>query len=526
MAYRTLPIDPARRQDRPGAEALRHPIFWGCLAVLLFNDHVLKGAGLLPGAVTGKLSDLAGLVVAPLLAVALFGARRPLARLLALAVPVVPFVALELSPSAARAVETLTATAGVPWRVWPDATDLLALAVLPLSYWLSGLRRDRAPRPWTARAGVLLGAIACVATSAPPPNGGGGTWSTDTYVLNQAGSIDLRVRWVTGELACDLVETRVAETFARDAFDEGVTFHLEQGDTIPLDRGAAATAAGFDAEIPASSSACDAVLLQVEGMPNTVAFWQRGSFQNVQPSMTTEAPGDGAVMLQRVTNDEGMPIAAVATSGIVATPMIERLEPEECLAGGAGATFSWSETAQGSGTVRISSIDRGPDGCYALSLSESIDLPSFFFVCVPAEAFPFEAGDTIEIAHLTAQDQRSLRLARAGSAGRPRVELFIYAGVSGVDTGAIVGEMVDTDCVGDRLSCGGFAVPGALHLTTDLGVDQTVVTGGSTDVDVAGGHATVMVGRVERMVLAHPECLGGRSSLGIAGDVLILTEED
>lgn len=38
-------------------------------AVLAVNDHVLKGSGLLPGAVTGKLSDVAGLFVAPIAAV-------------------------------------------------------------------------------------------------------------------------------------------------------------------------------------------------------------------------------------------------------------------------------------------------------------------------------------------------------------------------------------------------------------------------------------------------------------------------
>jgi hypothetical protein len=55
------------------------------LALLLLNDHVLKCSGFLPGAVTGKLSDLAGLVVAPVLAAVLAallvgpgcGVRRP-----------------------------------------------------------------------------------------------------------------------------------------------------------------------------------------------------------------------------------------------------------------------------------------------------------------------------------------------------------------------------------------------------------------------------------------------------------------
>ena len=43
--------------------ALRHPAFVAALLMLVVNDHVLKGAGLLPGAVTGKLSDLAWIIL-------------------------------------------------------------------------------------------------------------------------------------------------------------------------------------------------------------------------------------------------------------------------------------------------------------------------------------------------------------------------------------------------------------------------------------------------------------------------------
>jgi hypothetical protein len=51
----------------------RHPLVWTAFVLLLLNDHVLKGSGLLPGDVTGKLSDFAWLIVAPAFAAALFG---------------------------------------------------------------------------------------------------------------------------------------------------------------------------------------------------------------------------------------------------------------------------------------------------------------------------------------------------------------------------------------------------------------------------------------------------------------------
>jgi len=54
--------------------ALSHPLWWAALALLVANDHVLKGAGLLPESLTGKLSDFAGMIVAPPLLGALIGA--------------------------------------------------------------------------------------------------------------------------------------------------------------------------------------------------------------------------------------------------------------------------------------------------------------------------------------------------------------------------------------------------------------------------------------------------------------------
>jgi outer membrane protein assembly factor BamB len=50
-------------------------LWWLALLVVLLNDHVLQGAGVLPGALTGKLSDVAGLVLVPALVASLARAR-------------------------------------------------------------------------------------------------------------------------------------------------------------------------------------------------------------------------------------------------------------------------------------------------------------------------------------------------------------------------------------------------------------------------------------------------------------------
>ena len=54
---------------------LRHPLAIAALVTLLVNDLVLKGSGLAPGWLTGKLSDFAWLIVAPVALAALVGAR-------------------------------------------------------------------------------------------------------------------------------------------------------------------------------------------------------------------------------------------------------------------------------------------------------------------------------------------------------------------------------------------------------------------------------------------------------------------
>ena len=104
--------------------ALAHPITWGAAAVLALNDHVLKQAW--PGFVTGKLSDVAWLILAPVVLAPLLGGRR----LLAWSICAVFFVVLQLWPPlgalfsathVADAADLITLPAlAVPWLIWRD----------------------------------------------------------------------------------------------------------------------------------------------------------------------------------------------------------------------------------------------------------------------------------------------------------------------------------------------------------------------------------------------------------------------
>jgi hypothetical protein len=144
------------RRVRP-LKRLVHPLPIAAAIVLAVNDFVLKG--LAPGVLTGKLSDLAGLFLAPLLVAALLETRIPIRR----SMPWIGF-ACAIVFSAAKTLPTWLGLSA-PWVV--DPTDLVAVGVLPLA-WLharGGAGEVFARRP---RARVALFACIAAATIATP----------------------------------------------------------------------------------------------------------------------------------------------------------------------------------------------------------------------------------------------------------------------------------------------------------------------------------------------------------------------
>jgi hypothetical protein len=140
------------RPRLPIGEAL-HPVTLASAIVLLINDWVLKPSASAPRWLTGKLSDVAGLVVAPLVATAAVGlvlwiARRPepglTRRRLAVAIAGVgaAFVVVKLVPAAAEAVARAWGAIAPGARIVADPTDLVALPALAIAAWV-GLQELR-----------------------------------------------------------------------------------------------------------------------------------------------------------------------------------------------------------------------------------------------------------------------------------------------------------------------------------------------------------------------------------------------
>jgi hypothetical protein len=140
--------------------SLSEPWFLLAVGVLVLNDHVFKDVW--PGTTTGKLSDLAGLVVIAVLA------SLPLGRTVGSCLAGVGFAALKISPAVAQfAVPILGGFSRC------DLSDLVALAVLPATWWAMGRPQpsDAVRRGQRGRTLKLLGLVAAVfavsATSAP-----------------------------------------------------------------------------------------------------------------------------------------------------------------------------------------------------------------------------------------------------------------------------------------------------------------------------------------------------------------------
>jgi hypothetical protein len=140
-------------EDGPGKTALPlgeflHPVPLAALAILIVNDHLLKGRG--PGWLTGKLSDFAGVLFFPLLLTALgdviacavgrlTGAQidyslRRWKLLAAMGVTTAIMLGLELSASFGREFTWALGRLGVPSATTRDPWDLVALAMLVPAY--------------------------------------------------------------------------------------------------------------------------------------------------------------------------------------------------------------------------------------------------------------------------------------------------------------------------------------------------------------------------------------------------------
>lgn len=176
-------MDENRGQATPSNRfiiVLARPSVLLAIGLLLLNDHCLKAH--YPGVLTGKISDLAGLFFFPLLIAAFLGPllARPCWRgrrlsadpvmMVALALAGGWFVALKATtPSNAWAVGWLNRLTGQSNLVVADPSDLVALAVLPLTWHTWRRTAVPPPRRRLDRRGLAALGVASLAVLATSP---------------------------------------------------------------------------------------------------------------------------------------------------------------------------------------------------------------------------------------------------------------------------------------------------------------------------------------------------------------------
>lgn len=280
------PDDASRaRSEHPPARLfdlspLGHPVWWLALALLLVNDNLLKGAGAVPAWLTGKLSDFAFLVVAPVLLTSLLPVRLRTRRGLAFLAVSMVFAAGDLSTSASNAIVALAGRLGFRWRLWPDVTDLVALTVLPVSWWIAGSKSRLvvySGQRLLQRVAVVLGAAACLATSAPP------SWPHYPFFVNHTTqSQTVTFTWLLRKIDCNGDLSQVAAGLDSGDLDEphGATLTAGQVAALDVPPASSATIGGVcqNSSSPNSISSgddCTAVLVTASNGPSVLISAQR-----------------------------------------------------------------------------------------------------------------------------------------------------------------------------------------------------------------------------------------------------------
>ena len=490
---------------------LRHPVFLASLALLIVNDHVLKGAGLLPGWLTGKLSDFAGLVVAPIVVATLIGARSRAGRALALALPSALLVALKLSPAIARAYDGLFHALGLPSSITSDPTDLVALSVLPLAAHLLRPSRNDEPqplRPALSRAALAVALFACVATSMPDPEPQ--PYQTTAALANlTGGALDVRLRWTDRTIDCASIEASdVGRLIDRGGFGEGITFHLEADRTVPIEQ-AAARAALNGTRVAEPAPDCELVLISADGLPETVVFIPtsvRGELEGEVASLDEIGGGVAAVAVLSATT------LSIETNGAYATQLAS---PPGPACGAGGEPLARSLLAPGERT--ITSLALGIDGCLELGLWGAIEgeLPPAYF-CGGAELFPFAEGENVRVTSgpdylemASDVDNRRIRwYARAQRVTYGPFDLEVRSGEPGCWR---------------REPCGAYVRAAALveHAASVQPATGAVVTAATP----GGSRARLLVLRADQVVASGDDCGDGFGAIGRSMDVVIAVDE-
>jgi hypothetical protein len=376
---------------------LTHPVWLGALALLIVNDHLLKGAGMLPGSLTGKLSDFAGMLVAPALLALLLRVSTRRGWALAHIAVGLGFASINVSPPIAALVELLSSYTPFPWTITVDPSDMMALPALLLSYRLfarqSLARQSLAQRGMdpvahgrlgsTEAIALVVAGVACMATSAEcddseclaqPPQQGPAAEQASLTIGNATTEQRLvRVRPLKPEVRvnCEVLLADPSVALSRELFGPAQAWLLEPGRALPLQNGS-----------------CQAYLVDAQGMSMTLLAWDEQDYPTAILSTRVEEASDQMLMMRMVDGRlelDDHPAIHDAPSLDPSAPPPHCALPDETVG------IDWTDSVNG-GSQRIVAIESAADGCHRIETEREV-----VFVCLPLSALPFGVDEDIVV---------------------------------------------------------------------------------------------------------------------------------
>ncbi len=526
-----------RPELRPG-RALLTPAWLASLAVLGVNAHLLKGAGLLPGVVTGKLSDFAGMLVAPVLLAALLGLRSRRGLLLAHLAIAAVFAAIKLSPAAADAWSWLMGLVGVPWVITVDATDLLALPALALG-WRVLMPAMANPQPafqplrgrFAQALALGTGTLLCVATSAPNRGDevGEGDWGevdtgwdtgtdtsteyleieADVYLSNNSQQdLVLRTRDLLPEIQLDCIA--VADDpgllLSESLFGAGRTW------TMPPTTNAAAR----DLAIP--SRECYAVRVEGDALTEPfILFWSATEIpvsivvgdiddpsQHTNGAVILATDADGRFSVQESKQEIVFPVELIPPAdAALPGPDVERL--------------AWTTPPSTTDALQLTALDQGPDGCIGVEFDGAAAFPRWYF-CLPADAFPFALDQWVTVGNFADGDVVTLTRAADPKTQEPvpGVELVASRGrvLPKLSSTVLAAKLDFNVSLAPDPVCGTVARPESVSARYEDGPAEFVKVGETITLAGVDSSLSLWLAHAEERKVLNPVCAEGPDELG------------
>lgn len=515
------------------------------LAVLVLNDHMLKGSALVSPAWTGKLSDFAGLFLAPTLLAVLLRARRRISVAVCHVAVGLVFAAAKISPSAATWICEAAGSLGLNWTIAPDLTDLWALSVMPLAYLAAFSRspaqtrvaadtRSGPPSVWQP-VGLSLQLLFCAASANTSDPNDAPREVSGTLFLHNSTDDELTLRMAalleTVRLDCDLVATDPGSFLTEAVFGDLRSSTLQPEETLGLE----------DPTIGISST-CNAAWIVDASGEATYLFWDRTRWYDLSQTTVEQLRPTGQLIELATIEGDPSRIDFVDAAGKTAFEPRDQSDvaiPGECGLSPVSARLDWSDDMR-NGIFVIADIVEGFDGCLGLELdgSESgLDLNGrVWHICMPFELFQFQRGQRIEIYETSVSDVSGARGTRGlhiqfsprdeDDEWSSRVELSLSKG-SGVVSlaGLSFQPIAEVQCPYSIDSdCGTVSRPSKLYVVSENGTSATLRAGAdAVPLSGVGGQTiSVVLMHAEHRPVIDSACSLGSLDAGVDLDVVVL----